>query len=171
MTTTETPIAGSQIAASQIIGDLWIPLLHAAATLVMTGVILTCQFVHYPLLAKVHPDNFHDYERAHMRRITPIVGPAMLIEALTALTLAIAPPPPIADRGLSWLLYAGLALVLVNAVSTATLQGPIHNRLAQTGHDTALVRCLVNTNLIRTAAWSIRGLLALVILALAASPP
>ena len=154
----------------QSAAGLWIPLLHAAATLVMTGVIITCQFVHYPLLAKVHPENFHDYERAHMRRITPIVAPAMLIEAVTAAALALAPPAPIAERGLAWLLYAGLALVLVNAVSTATLQGPIHNRLARTGHNPALIRRLVSTNLIRTAAWSVRGALALAILALAASP-
>jgi hypothetical protein len=154
---------------AETLAELWLPLLHALATVTMLGVILTCQLVHYPLFAKVPPSAFASYEREHMRRIFPIVAPAMLAEGLTAAALAINPPTPIADRNLEWLLYTGAALVLVNAASTTTLQGPYHQRLAERGHDTGTIARLVNTNLIRTAAWAARAPIALAVLALTAA--
>jgi hypothetical protein len=137
---------------------------HGAATLTMVGVIWTCQLVHYPLFALVPSAGFVGYERAHMRRISLIVGPAMLVELATAVAIVVARPegvPPV-------LAAVGLALVGVNALSTAVLQGPAHRRLAE-GFDLARVRFLVATNWIRTAAWSARGVIALVMLRMGAA--
>lgn len=129
---------------------------HAGATLVMVGVIWTMQLVHYPLFARIPADVFVAYERSHMNRISLIVGPTMLAELATALWIAIAPPPGVPPT----LAGIGLGLVLVNALSTATLQGPAHQRLAG-GWDEALIARLVRTNWIRTACWSARGVIAL----------
>ncbi len=134
---------------------------HAASTLVMVGVIWVCQIVHYPLFARVPAAAFVEYERSHMRRISAIVGPAMGIELLASVLILLHPPVgvPLALAAL------GVALVGVNAASTALLQGPTHNRLA-TGFDPARIRFLVTTNWIRTAAWSTRGAIALSMLGL-----
>jgi hypothetical protein len=143
-------------------------LLHAVATVIMLGVILTCQFVHYPLFARVGRDSFEQYEREHMRRITLIVGPAMAIELATALYLAVRPPAGLVNAGATSLVYVGLGLVLVNWLSTLTMQGPMHTRLARVGYDERLIDTLVRTNWVRTAAWGTRGVLVAIMLVIAA---
>jgi hypothetical protein len=64
-----------------------------------------------------------------------------------------------------WLSVAGTpaamisaALVLVVWLSTFLLQVPGHNRL-KNGKDRILIRRLVATNWIRTAAWSLKALI------------
>jgi hypothetical protein len=136
-------------------------MLHALSTGVMAGVIWTMQVVHYPLFARVPADAFRDYERAHMTRITAIVGPSMLVEMLTAAAIVIATPAGVAPAA-AWL---GLGLLAAIWVSTATTQGPIHRRLAEGGWDARLIARLVGTNWLRTILWSVRAVLALVMLA------
>ncbi|MCS3861544.1 hypothetical protein GGP86_001322 [Salinibacter ruber] len=71
--------------------------LHAAATLVMFGVILIVQRVHYPLFHYVRAADYEAFQAAHMRRITWIVGPAMAVELTTAGWIVWAPPPTAAS--------------------------------------------------------------------------
>jgi len=132
---------------------------HALATLAMAGVIWFVQVVHYPLMARVGQDTFARYASAHSRRTARVVGPLMIIEALTAMALirfpeAAAPP---------MLPIIGLGLLMIIWASTFWLQVPCHRRLAQ-GFDPAVHRRLVRSNWIRTAAWTLRGLLALQLL-------
>ena len=131
-------------------------LIHAAATLYMTGLIWFVQLVHYPLMAKVGTEGYRDYQLAHERLTTWAVGPPMLVELLCAVWLVIAPPPDIAP----WLAYFGLALVAVLWLSTAFLQVPRHRQL-ESGFNETAHRRLVQTNWLRTAVWSLRGVLAL----------
>ncbi|MEO1128855.1 MAG: hypothetical protein AAFX05_04005 [Planctomycetota bacterium] len=135
-------------------------IIHAFATMVMVGVIWTVQLVHYPLFALVGREGFERYQRAHMHRITLIVGPAMLTEAITTVWLVVLPPDDV-DGLLAWI---GLALLSVLWLSTATVQGPTHQRLSQ-GYEDRLVRRLVLSNWVRTVAWSARGVIALLLLA------
>ncbi len=128
---------------------------HAAVTCFMTGLIWLVQLVHYPLMLRVSPDRFTEYEAAHMHRISWIVGPAMLAELVTGAWLVLLPLEPGA-KAASWL---GVALLIVIWVSTATGQGPMHGRLAR-GYDPQLIRQLVRTNWVRTAAWSMRAVIA-----------
>lgn len=127
-------------------------LVHAAATWALVGLIWTVQLVLYPLFARVDPAAFPAYHEAHVRRITFVVAPLMLLEAATALALLVRPPegtcPP-----LPWV---ACALLVVVWVSTAGLQVPCHRRL-EAGFDAAAHRTLVRTNWIRTAAWTLRG--------------
>ncbi len=126
---------------------------HAAVTLALCGLIWFVQVVHYPLLAHVGRDVFIEYEARHIRLTTAVVAPLMLAEVATA----------------AWLLFtavsrmwsgAGILLLLVVWISTAAFQVPCHRRLEQ-GFDLGVIRRLVATNWIRTAAWSARGVLAL----------
>ena len=124
------------------------------ATIFMTGVIWIVQVVHYPLFAKVGPDLFRAYHADHNVLITYIVLPAMLIEAGTAALMLINRPDTISTAE-AWI---GLILVIVAWGTTFFLSVPQHSRLAP-GFDPEAHRLLVQTNWIRTAAWSLRSLL------------
>ncbi len=125
---------------------------HAAATLTMVGLIWFVQVVHYPLFALATERRFTVFAEAHQRRTGWVVMPLMLVEAGTALVLALAPPPGI-SRGLA---VVGVALLAVIWLSTAFLQVPCH-RLLSAGRDEAVIRRLVRSNWIRTVAWTARG--------------
>jgi hypothetical protein len=133
--------------------------IHAVSTLLMAGLIWMVQLVHYPLFARVGRDAFCDYETSHTRRITWLVGPLMLLEAASAAALFF-----VLDSAVTQVIAGvGLALLLIIWLSTAFLQVPCHNRLSR-GFDDATLRRLVGTNWIRTAVWSVRGVLATVLL-------
>lgn len=125
---------------------------HDVATLAMCAVIWFVQLVHYPLFARVGAESFKEYEAEHVRRITWIVAPLMLIELGSSATLAATAP--------SAAHIAGLILVAVIWLSTLFLQVPLHGRLSE-GYDGATLRRLVRSNWIRTLAWSARGILVL----------
>ncbi|HRH42602.1 MAG TPA: hypothetical protein PKY82_13320 [Pyrinomonadaceae bacterium] len=120
----------------------------------LTGVIWIIQFVQYPFFAQVGPENFPKYHASHTFWITPVVAPAMIIELITSFFLIIYPPENI-DSKLIWL---GLILTLAVWASTFFLQVPMHEKLAQ-GFDADAHKFLVNSNWIRTIAWSLHSLL------------
>lgn len=124
---------------------------HLVATLLMAGVILYVQVVHYPLMVRVGGDGFADYEAGHTGRTGWVVIPLMLTELGTAVWLAVAPPSP-ADGLIAWI---GVGLLAVIWASTFLLQVPAHRRLAA-GFDGPAHRRLVATNWIRTVAWLAR---------------
>ncbi|MFM7052893.1 MAG: hypothetical protein ACKOYN_12310 [Planctomycetota bacterium] len=136
-------------------------LANAASTLFMTGLIWFVQVVHYPLFAQVGAAEFAAYSRAHQSLTTLVVGPAMLVEALTAAWIALARPPAVP----AWLAWSGVALVAAIWISTAALQVPSHARLSS-GFDASVNGFLVGTNWIRTACWSLRAAVAIAMLAL-----
>ncbi|MBT8338146.1 MAG: hypothetical protein KJO11_16265 [Gemmatimonadetes bacterium] len=124
--------------------------LHLASTLLMAGLILFVQVVHYPLMAHVG-DPYTTYQRHHMRRTGLVVGPLMLVELTTAVWLVVHPPAP----GLTGLAWVGVGLLAVIWASTGLLQAPAHARLTE-GFDAGVHRRLVRSNWIRTVAWLAR---------------
>ncbi len=128
---------------------------HLAVTAFMVGLIWYVQVVHYPLMAGWPAEDFPRYEAAHRERTGWIVVPVMLTEGLLAAALVVRRP-----RGVAvWLPAVGLMALVALQVSTFFIQVPCHERLAQ-GWDPATHAWLVESNWIRTAAWSFRGLLA-----------
>lgn len=138
---------------------VWIVLIHLAATLFMTGLIWFVQIVHYPLFKSVGESAFLGYESEHVRRTSWVVGPAMLVELVTALLIVLWPDP----FASVWLRWGGTALLIVAWASTAALQIPCHRRLEQ-GFEPRVHRRLVTTNWVRTVAWSGRSVLAVMML-------
>lgn len=136
--------------------NLWVLLAHVGATIFMTGLIWLIQIVHYPLFGQVGPAQWHGYHSAHTTLITFIVMPVMLVELATAGWLVLERPAAIP----AWAALLGAALVGVIWLSTAFLQVPMHNQLGGT-FDVAAHANLVNTNWIRTVAWSARTVLVL----------
>jgi hypothetical protein len=103
-------------------------LVQTVAVWFMTGTVWTMQVLDYPLLAKVGADAVPAYETAHNRRFVRVVGPV-----------------------------AAAVLLVVVIVSTARFQAPAHARLAR-GFDAATHAGLVRGNRVRTAAWTLLGL-------------
>lgn len=131
-------------------------LANAAATLFMVGLIWFVQVVHYPLMARVGEKGFVAYSEAHSRLTSYVVGPPMLLEAATtALLLAVRPSGVPFSAAL-----LGAGLLALIWLSTALLQVPRHTALGR-GFDRREHHALVATNWLRTAAWSLRGLLVL----------
>lgn len=122
----------------------------------MTGVIWFVQLSHYPLFASIPSESFTAYESRNTRLTSMVVVPVMLLEiASTGVLLWYQP-----DWLPQWTLWAGAALLGIAMLSTVTLQEPIHAKLTK-AHDPNLIRKLVATNWIRTAAWTARlGVLA-----------
>ena len=126
-------------------------LAHAAATWFMVGVIWFVQVVHYPLFGQVGSREFAGWQAANVRRTTFVVGPAMGVEAASALGLPFVLP--------GWIPWSGLGLLALCWASTAFLQVPCHARLERS-FDPATGHRLVTSNWVRTVAWTARGLLA-----------
>lgn len=132
-------------------------IIHVFSTLFMVGLIWFVQVVHYPLFANVGSEQFKTYEERHQRLTTWVVGPAMLVELATAVMLL--KYLPTESTLLAWI---GLGLVVLLWLSTALLSVPAHHSLT-IAYSTAAYQKLVATNWIRTIAWTVRGILVLVL--------
>jgi hypothetical protein len=136
---------------------------HMAATWGMVGLIWFVQVVHYPSFDRVERSGAADFQRFHMRRTTWVVAPLMLIEAAAAI-LVVLRPAETASPLLGWV---GLALLAVAWLSTWRLQVPCHEALLRE-FDAGIHRALVASNWIRTAAWTLRGVVAIALVGIAA---
>ncbi|MBC22617.1 MAG: hypothetical protein CMJ32_01705 [Phycisphaerae bacterium] len=125
---------------------------QAVSTFGMLGVIWLVQLVNYPLKVFVPSDEFVRYQARHMRRITVVVGPLMLVEAGSSAWLVLLPlegPMMIA----AWI---GMALVMVLWISTLVFQIPAHRKLERE-KDQAAIASLVRFNWVRTIVWTARA--------------
>jgi hypothetical protein len=129
-------------------------LLQAAATLAMVGLIWFVQIVHYPLFDSVGHDEFPVYERAHQKRTSIVVVPLMLVEAITAALLLWVRPSGVPLLAT----IVGLALIGLVWASTFCWQVPAHAKL-QVSFRAPVHRWLVQSNWVRTAGWTARGML------------
>lgn len=125
--------------------------LQVATTFAMLGLIWIVQLVQYPGFRRVPPEAFARYHHHHCAAISWIVGPLMLGEAVAAVILW-------RDPAGGPLQTAIMCCLAVAWLSTGLLQIPLHRRLAR-GWDEPAIRRLVNTNWLRTAAWSAKAAL------------
>jgi hypothetical protein len=132
-------------------------LLHLIATVFMTGVIWIIQILHYPLFNMVGRENFAAYEAAHTNLITLVVMPAMLLELFLTAMIFFAPSANVPSS----INCLNAVLLGVIWLSTAFLQVPQHSILSG-GFDQKAYQMLVNSNWIRTVAWSAKTMIATV---------
>lgn len=131
-------------------------LIHAFMCWFMCGVIWVVQLLVYPFFTLIGEKEFSSIHQVHVKKITYIVAPAMLIELVTA----------------AWLfLHAGGRLWLLNLIVvvslwalTAVVNVPTHNRLRFDSEKSK--KNLVSRNWPRTIIWSVRSLVFIYILVL-----
>ena len=126
----------------------------------MAGLIWFVQLVHYPAYHHVGSAEFQRYQTHHQRATSWVVGPPMLLELATTLALILRPIPSV-PAAWPWI---GLILLAIIWLSTALLQVPLHTKLL-TAPTPAHIRRLVQTNWLRTIAWTLRAALSLAMLA------
>jgi hypothetical protein len=126
--------------------------IHVLSTWFMVGLVAFVHCIHYPLLRDLPPACVPDYQKAHVRRTSPLIPIVMLIEAGTAIWLL--------PRG-AWAIANFGTLAVVWLVTFVCIV-PIHDRLCQR-HDAGDVTLLLRWNLVRTLAWLGHGGLAVTI--------
>ena len=134
-------------------------LLNISSTWFMVGLIWLIQIVHYPLFKLVGKNEFQTYHNGHSLMITPLVGTVMIIELISSILLVVFPPKNVSIT----IPIIGIILVFITWTSTAFLQIPHHNALSK-AYEFEAHNLLVQSNWIRTIAWSMRGFLLLYML-------
>ncbi|MGA0862905.1 MAG: hypothetical protein ACO3RB_03340 [Ilumatobacteraceae bacterium] len=142
-----------------------VSLVHLAATWFMVGMIWTIHFVHYPLFARVGPESYNAFQKEHVDRIGLLLFVPWLTEGLTLLALlwfvTVARRRDIATP----VVIGSIAMAIVLVIS-GFWSAPAHAELAD-GFDAAVHDRLMAANLVRTVAWTVRGICAAWIAAVA----
>jgi hypothetical protein len=136
-------------------GKLLVAVLLASAF--NTGLIWIVQLVHYPGFLRIPPEAYANYQQFHMKAISFIVAPSMVIELL--LTLA---GFAMSDLGTSYLYWVAVVCLGVVWAVTFFVSVPMHDSLAS-GYNAEGIQRLINTNWWRTVGWSLRTTLLLAI--------
>lgn len=127
-------------------------LVHAAATLVMVGLIWTVQLVHYPLFENVGAEAFPDYQSRHVDQIGYALAVPWSVEGLSIVALLVLAK----ERTLRALAFAGAALMGLILLVTVVWAAPVHGELLD-GFDADQHDTLMTSNLIRSLLWTARG--------------
>lgn len=135
----------------------WSLLICLAATIYSTGVIWFMQVVEYPLFGFVGSQEFAAFHNRHNQGLPLVVFPLIFVAFGSSLFLLRRPPVGVPPA----LVWAVVGLNLLIIVSTVALQAPMHNTLDQGGFSLTVIQRLVQTNWIRTIAWTINALLLL----------
>jgi hypothetical protein len=122
-----------------------------ATSFSMLGLIWLIQLVHYPGFHSIEASKFSAFHAMHSSKISLIVAPLMLAELGAAVFLCF--QPPVLGVRIQAVL---LVLTLVAWLSTFFLQVPLHGALGN-GNDSETINRLVQTNWIRTAAWTVKA--------------
>ena len=135
---------------------------HTAAVWFCTGLVWIIQLLVYPGFAAMERTGWVALHQRHTRLMGRIIGGPWLVQGLTCAVLLVWRPPGVP-------LVAALAAGVCGAATVAVtlaISVPCHERLAQ-GYDPDVLARLTRTNWWRTAAWSLGGVVALVMLVLA----
>jgi uncharacterized membrane protein len=128
-------------------------LLHLGVSAYLTGLIWLVQIVHYPTFLWVEEKNYTGFAVFHTRTIGYVVAPAMIIELILALRLLLGASLGVGE----WARITILFLTALLWLSTIFLQIPLHNKLVKR-RDEEAIKKLIQTNWIRTFAWSAKVL-------------
>jgi hypothetical protein len=134
---------------------------NLAGTAAMVGFIWTIQVLTYPMMQAVPADGFVAYELMHRNRVTAVLAVLAPLEIVAAAGVVV-----FVDGVPGWLSIGAGALLFAIWLSTLLFYAPLHMQLSD-GFDRAIHRRLVLTNWIRTAAWTLRGAAAVVMIAIA----
>jgi len=138
---------------SAVLDLIYLTIAQLVAIWVLIGIMWFSQVVHYPLYKKIK-EGFVEYERSHIRRAALLLGPIMLVEAVTAFLLVGATPGGI----LTTLAGVNLVLLVLIWLSTFLFQITLHQKLS-IRFSPKVPRNLITSNWIRTLLWTLKGVI------------
>lgn len=130
-------------------------IVHLIAAWFMVGLIWTIHVVHYPLFAEVGDATYVAFQAAHVDRIGPLLALPWAVEGIAAaLILFVA----FTSRDRQLLPPAAIGAVAMGVVLAVSgfWSAPAHGELAD-GFDPDVHQRLMNADLVRALAWSVRG--------------
>lgn len=129
----------------------YLAIVQLIITWIMTGIMWFSQIIHYPLYMKIR-EGFIEYERSYIRRSAILLGPLILIEALTAIILI-----GMAKEGIL-IKLAGVNLILLILIwlSTFLFQTTQHQKLS-IRFSKKILQGLIHFNWVRTILWTAKG--------------
>ena len=124
------------------------------------GNMTTLQIQHYAIYPFVGKENFKEYMQANNRSaIIPSILPAMLLLLVNIILLFIRP------AFMSWIVTVlSVTLNIIALISTFVWQRKLQGEMAITGYDDSKINLLISTNWIRTTAFLIQALMAVMII-------
>ena len=132
-------------------------LIHLFASLCFVGIIWYVQLIAYPQFRMVSVHDWIPFEKNHTRRSFWLIAPLFVLETLgmagTAIYYVTSAP---------LLIIGSTVCYLIAYIATFTIHMPLH-RLLSTSHQTKWIDRLITTNWYRTVAWTLKGLLALLL--------
>ncbi len=151
-----TPLLGTGLLGMAVLG------LHLAAVWFCVGLVWVIQLLVYPGFAHMVGGDWVTVHDRHTRIMGLLVSGPWAVQGLTCAVLLVWRPP-----GVPFVLALAAGLCGAATVGvTVAVSVPCHQRLAQ-GWDPAVHARLTRTNWWRTAAWTLGGVVALVMLGLA----
>ncbi len=128
--------------------------LHLISTSIMVGVIWLVQVVHYPSFHFINKNSYPDFQNFHIKKISFVVIPVMLIESASGLSLIFF------RYRLSTSILISFGFLILIWIITALFFSKSHQDLTK-GYNKGIVDKIVYLNWIRTSLWSIRLILLL----------
>ncbi len=130
---------------------IYLTLAQLVETWILIGIMWFSQVVHYPLYKKIK-EGFVEYERSHIRRAALLLGPIMVVEAITAFLLV-----GIAPGGIfTTLAGTNLVLLILIWLSTFLFQITLHQKLS-VRFSPKVLQNLITSNWVRTLLWTLKG--------------
>lgn len=130
-------------------------IVHLIATWFMVGLIWTIHVVHYPLFAEVGDATYVAFQAAHVDRIGPLLALPWAVEGITAALVLLIALTARERQLLPPAVIGAVAMGVVLAVS-GFWSAPAHGELAD-GFDPEVHQRLMNADLVRALAWTVRG--------------
>ncbi|MEY4616180.1 MAG: hypothetical protein RJB66_1140 [Pseudomonadota bacterium] len=118
----------------------------------MCGVIWVIQLIQYPSFLVVSQDHFVSFHARHSAVMGLLVGPVMILELVSALSLVWLQPHLVS--------IINLAMVVGLWLLTFFVSVPLHNQLSL-GFSTETINRLIETNWPRTFLWTSKAILVL----------
>ncbi len=123
--------------------------INFASSCAMLGIIWLVQVLVYPAFQFVRADDFKSFHDHHMKKISIVVGPLMLIELGASFLWFLENKNELQPQ-------VSFFSVVLLWILTALVASPLHSQLQKKGYDKAVVSQLIATNWTRTLLWTLR---------------
>ena len=132
-----------------IINISTLELIHLIATAMMVSIIWIIQILHYPTFLFVDKKYYTEFQNFHMKNISYLIIPIMLLELLTGLFILLN------IKMINFYFLASFGLLTLIWVTTALFFSKFHSELSKKYNRDTILK-LIRLNWIRTFFWTVR---------------